>query len=157
MDTIDFEKFELLTEEEQMAITSKWTDEDWGDYYKFMGTVTIDDFFGLKEARDVPTARYSINLAPNEVRCEVRESTSHPAYQRHATGIQLVAYLRHALSHGTATHPTQQSCTGFIGCRASCTTRGLPLSVCLRVKLRVKYEKTERKVESRDAIHRVSP
>ena len=42
---IDFEKFEQLSEEERKAITSKWTDEDWGEYYINGGAVSIDDFF----------------------------------------------------------------------------------------------------------------
>ena len=56
MDTIDFEKFETLSEEEKEAVSSRWTNEDWCEYYKFMGTVTIDDFFQELEEEAIKMA-----------------------------------------------------------------------------------------------------
>lgn len=62
MTAIDFEKFETLSEEEKEAASSLWTNEDWCDYYKFMGTVTIDDFFEEleKEALTMAKEKYSL-------------------------------------------------------------------------------------------------
>ena len=57
MDTIDFEKFETLSEEEKMAITSKWTDEDWGEYYMKGGGVSIDEFFQELEEETIKMAK----------------------------------------------------------------------------------------------------
>ena len=62
MSPIDFEKFELLTEAEQMAITSKWTDEDWGEYYMKRGGVSIDDFFQELEEEAIKMAMEKYSL-----------------------------------------------------------------------------------------------
>lgn len=56
MGNVDFENFELLTEAEQKAITSKWTDEDWGEYYLNGGGVSIDDFFQELEDETIKMA-----------------------------------------------------------------------------------------------------
>ena len=48
---IDFEKFEQLSEEEKKAISLKWTDEDWFNYFASKGTITMEEFRAkLKEA-----------------------------------------------------------------------------------------------------------
>jgi len=41
---IDFEKFEQLSEEEKKAISLKWADEDWFNYFASKGTVTLEEF-----------------------------------------------------------------------------------------------------------------
>ena len=83
----------------------------------------LSNFFDLKGTRNVPTARYSINPVPNEVRCGVQDDQLYYAYRRHATDIQLVAYLQYALFHCVSGHPAQQAvCTGLIGYRAFSTT-----------------------------------
>ncbi len=61
MTNIDFEKFEQLSEEERKAITSKWTDEDWGEYYINGGAVSIDDFFQELEIETIKMAQEKYN------------------------------------------------------------------------------------------------
>lgn len=61
MNNIDFEKFEQLSEEERKAITSKWTDEDWGEYYINGGAVSIDDFFQELEIETIKMAQEKYN------------------------------------------------------------------------------------------------
>lgn len=61
MTDIDFEKFEQLSEEERKAITSKWTDEDWGEYYMNGGAVSIDDFFQELEDETIEMAQEKYN------------------------------------------------------------------------------------------------
>ena len=74
---------------------------------------TIFNIFDLKTKIIVPTARDSINPVPNAVRCGVWEASLHHACRRHATDIQLVAYLRHAHAHHAAAHPAQQAVRGY--------------------------------------------
>ena len=47
----------LLTEAEQMAVTSQWTNDDWGEYYMKGGGVSIDDFFQELEAETIKMAK----------------------------------------------------------------------------------------------------
>lgn len=56
MTTIDFEKFESLSDEEKQAISAQWTDEEWCDYYIKQGTVTIDEFFQELEEEAIKMA-----------------------------------------------------------------------------------------------------
>ena len=56
MTTIDFEKFESLSDEEKQAISAQWTDEEWCDYYIKLGTVTIDEFFQELEEEAIKMA-----------------------------------------------------------------------------------------------------
>ena len=51
MDTIDFEKFELLSEEEMIKVCASWNDDDWYNYFVSKGTITLDEFCEkIKEA-----------------------------------------------------------------------------------------------------------
>ena len=61
MTDIDFEKFEQLSEERRKVITSKWTDEDWGEYYMNGGAVSIDDFFQELEDETIKMAQEKYN------------------------------------------------------------------------------------------------
>ena len=74
---------------------------------------TLFNVFDLKTIINVPTARNSINPVPNAVRYGVGEEPLQHACQRHATDMQLVAYLRHAHSHHADAHPAQQAVRGY--------------------------------------------
>ena len=67
MTDIDYEKFELLSEEEKKAITSKWTDDDWGEYYMNGGAVSIDDFFQELENETIKMAQEKYNHKIKEI------------------------------------------------------------------------------------------
>ena len=62
MTAIDFEKFELLSEEEKQAISAQWTNEEWCDYYIKQGTVTIDEFFQELEEEAIKMAKEKYSL-----------------------------------------------------------------------------------------------
>ena len=56
MNPVDFEKFDLLSDEEKQSISAQWTDEEWCEYYINQGAVTIDEFFQELEEEAIKMA-----------------------------------------------------------------------------------------------------
>ena len=44
MTDIDFEKFEILSEEEKKKVAADWTDEEWFNYFASKGTISLEEF-----------------------------------------------------------------------------------------------------------------
>lgn len=62
MTDIDFEKFEILSEEEKKKVAADWTDEEWFNYFASKGTISLEEFLAelKKAAHKVAQEKYKI-------------------------------------------------------------------------------------------------
>lgn len=44
MNPVDFEKFDLLSDEEKIKVYAEWSDDDWYNYFVSKGTITLNEF-----------------------------------------------------------------------------------------------------------------